>query len=127
MENPTNHTELLFFFGLCNIFRRLVSNSSRTTAPLNQNLKKDQSKTFDRLTVDEKQVIESLKELVKHSLILAMPRASGHYTVNAYACIKQHGCVFLQKYPDKYARPIAYWSRTLRESERDWLQLTSSA
>lgn len=82
-KDPTNLSEL-GLFGPCDVFCRLVPNYSRILATLNQKPKNEQAKTFDGLGVDKKQAAESLKTLSTHPLILALSRASGHYTVDVY-------------------------------------------
>lgn len=48
-----------------------------------------------------------------------LPRTIGHDTVDTKECNKQIGSVLLQEQPDRPARPIGKWSRTLNGRKRE--------
>lgn len=56
----TNITKLCSFFGLCNVFRRLVHSFARMAAPLSNKLKKDWPKHFGALIAEEPHELNKL-------------------------------------------------------------------
>lgn len=91
VEGPKTHTEQSSFLILCIVFRRCVPRFSIVASPLNKKLQKGQSTSFPSLTQAEKNNIETLNALLSSSLILALPRAAGHFTVDTDACDYQVG------------------------------------
>lgn len=80
--------EIGSLLGFYNLFRRFVLNSRRVATPLNNKMCKDQPKSFQSLTVEEKQEVERLKDLLTNTPVLALPWTTGHYTVSNDACDK---------------------------------------
>lgn len=87
------------------------------TISLSKKMCNDQSKSFSSLTVERKQAVEHLKNLLVNPPVLVLSRATGHYTVEIDACKKQIGCILLQEQPDGPAGPVRYCSRTLKNKE----------
>lgn len=61
--------------------------------------------------------MEHLRALLPYSSILAVARATAHYTVDTHARDKQIGCVLLEEQPAGPARPAGYWSKALNDKE----------
>lgn len=74
--------------------------------------------------------MEFLTNLLTNQPVLALPLATGHYTVSADAYDKQIGCVQLQEQPYRPTITIAYWSIPMKDKEmelatthREWLDV----
>lgn len=52
------------------------------------------------------------------TLVQALPRSKGTYTVDKDACNKQIGSVLLQKQPGGTDKPIGYYSRSIDDADR---------
>ena len=116
LSYPTDVSQMRSFLGLCNDYRRFVPNFTRLAKPLNRKLKKDRSIRFE-LDDSEKEAVDALKEKLTSTPVLALPRATGQFTIDTDACDYQVGCVLLQRQDDDSLRPIGYWSRTLNPAE----------
>lgn len=99
LQYLTTQTETCSFFRLCNIFRQFIPNVSRVAAPLNKKFCKDYSMSILSLTVEEKEAVESLKDLLLSPLVFALPLETGHHTIYTKACHIQIGGVLLQYQP----------------------------
>lgn len=118
MKCPTNTTELRSSFGLCNVYRRLVSNFAREAAPVNRKRRKREPTKFD---LDEKgrTAVDELKGNLMNPPILSLPRDDNPFVIKTDACDKQVGSALLQSQQDeKDLRQIGYWSRALNDAER---------
>lgn len=60
-QRPTSVTELQYFLGFCNVFRRFVPNFAQNAAPLNKKLRKRQLKPVDGLNEDGNTALERIK------------------------------------------------------------------
>lgn len=64
-------------------------------ASLNKKLCKDELKSFPSLTDEGKQAAEHLNDLLTNVLVLAVSRATDHYTFHTDVCDKQIDRVLL--------------------------------
>lgn len=110
-------SELWSFWELCNVYRRVVPNFSRTAAPLNRRLKKGEQTTFE-LNNEERQTVDDLNEKLTTSPVLTLPRPAGQFIIETDAC--DNGCVLLQEQEEGEIRPLGYWSRTQNDDERNY-------
>lgn len=102
-------TELQYFLGLCNDFRRFVQNVACVAVSLNKKLRKREFRTLDRLNDHEISSMETLNERLVEPPVVDLLRFQGGYTVDKAACDKQIGSVFLQKLPDITESLIGHW------------------
>ena len=119
-KEPTTQTELRSFLGLCNVYRRFVSNFARTAAPLNAFLKKGCTTELPPFNEEQSAAFELLKKALPLPPILRLPRADLPYFVDTDACNHQVGCSILQTYPDGTCHPIGFWSRSLNPAEKNY-------
>lgn len=76
LQHPTNISKVRSFLGLCNKYRRVVSNFARLSEHLNKKLKKIKPFCFELDTVD-REVVDTLKEQLIKLPLLALPRRDG--------------------------------------------------
>lgn len=111
LKDCATQTEVRCYHGLCNLFRGTVLNFSAVAAPLNIELPKNQRTTFPSPTEAEKYAVENLGTLLTNPAVLPLPRTTGQYMVDTYACDSQVGFILLQQEKESTARPIMYCSR----------------
>lgn len=100
LEPPTKLTELLSFFGLCNVIRRFVPNFAGVATLLNKKLRKDHLQTFDGLSYKEITALETLKAKLIELTVLVLPRLQDDYKIDTDAFDKRIDCVLLQNQQD---------------------------
>ena len=121
---PENQHQLRSFLGMINYYAKFISNYSTITHPLNELLKdgvewkwsEDQERAFKQL----KDKLSSAPVLMHFSekLPLKLDTDASQYGV---------GAVISHVLPSGEERPIAYASRTLTKSERNYAQIEKEA
>ena len=119
-REPETQTQLRSFLGLCNVYRRFVSNFARVSAPLNKLLKKEQSPKLEPFTDDEWKAFHKLKEALASPPVLRLPRENLLFSVDTDACEYQIGCALMQLHEDGKRYPIGFWSRSLTPAEKNY-------
>ena len=121
---PTNVPELRSFLGLINYYGKFIQNAATILAPLNQLLRKDAkwrwSSECARSFEEAKTVLSSSSVLVHYDPALPI-RLAGD--ASAYGI----GAVIAHVMPDGSERPVAFASRTLSSSERNYAQVEKEA
>ena len=107
---PTRKTGIRRFVGMCGVYRRFIPGYAKLAIALTRYLKDEVPNTFE-LDYAALQAHNTLKVAITSAPILALPRASGLYVLEADASASQLGVQLLQEQPDKSFRPIGYWSR----------------
>ena len=119
MPSPQDKTELRRFMGMINYLGKFVPNLSDITALLRQLLEKDFMWTWSD---KHEECIELLKKLMTESPVLKYydPTKPMKLSVDS----SKYGLrpVLLQKYEEDWA-PVAYGSRSLTRSERNYAQI----
>ena len=117
---PRNIQELRSFLGLLNYYGKFIPNLSTLIHPLNSLLQKSKRWNW---TADCKQAFNQAKQALSSSTVLV------HYDPlrlagdgSAYSI----GAVILHILPDGSERPIAFASRALSDSERNYARLDLS-
>jgi hypothetical protein len=112
---PTNVKQLQQFIGLCNYYRKFVKDFSKTAAPLNKLLKKDEKWSWDN---DCKQAFENLKSKLVDYPILRQPDFSSRFILYTDASLYALGAILSQKDKESGKEYVCcYVSRTLRGAE----------
>lgn len=86
LKTSRNVTELKWFLGLCNVFRRFVPTFGRIVSPHNDKWRKDQQINFE---LNEK-VLEVMKSLQKKFIlppVLTLPYAEGQINDTGQRCL----------------------------------------
>ena len=113
---PTNVTELRSFLGLASYYRRFIHHFAEVAAPLYR--LQEKGSTF-RWTANCTDAFEMLKKKLTSAPILAFPRPSDTFILDTDASECGIGAVLSQR-QEGIERVIAYGSRTLTKSERNY-------
>ena len=113
---PSTVTEVRQFLGLCSYYRRFVKNFSILAKPLFDLTKKESPLQW---TTDCQNAFDKLKQHLLSPDIMAYPLDQGGYTLDTDACNDGIGAV-LSQMQDGKERVIAYASRSLSKSERNY-------
>ena len=121
---PENVTELRSFLGLINYYGKFLKNLSTVLHPLNQLLQKKQkwnwTKKCESAFKQAKNMIISSDVLVHYDVTLPVRLACD---ASPYGV----GSVLSHVYPDGSERPIAFASRSLTKSEKNYAQIDKEA
>ena len=123
-RHPKNQQELRSFLGLVQYYRKFIPNLSTLVHPLNELLKAGKSW---RWTPDCKSAFTAAKEKLSQAPILAHFDPAVPLRLAGDASAYGIGAVLSHLYHDGTERPIAYASRTLTSSERNYTQLEKEA
>ena len=115
IPDPTNVAELKRILGMINFLGKYAPNLSDTLKPMNELLQKDRVWAWGPPQV---QALSKVKEMLTQSPTLAFFDLNKPVTVSADASSYGIGGVLLQE-----DRPIAFCSRTLTSSERNYAQI----
>ncbi|XP_055814610.1 uncharacterized protein LOC129884317 [Solanum dulcamara] len=113
-EAPTKVTELRFFLGLANYYRRFISAYSARAASLTELLKKNKLWVWSE---ECKESFEDLKAAVTEEPVLALLDFSKTFEMHTDASDYAIGGVLMQE-----RHPIAFESRKLNETEWHYFQ-----
>lgn len=119
-----NVSELLAFLDSVNYYGRFISNLATLLQPLNSLLQKGATWKWTKQCQD---VFQSIEEKLGSPQVLSHYDSSLPLTLAADASVYGVGAVISQHYPDGTECPIAYASRTLPPSERNYSQLEKEA
>jgi len=121
---PKNLTELRAYLGLLNYYGKFLPNLAAKTHPLNKLLRKEQKWVWDKACEEafhwSKTALASSKVLVHYDPSLPIRLAAD---ASAYGI----GAVLSHVMQDGTEHPIAFASRTLSSSERNYSQIEKEA
>ena len=121
---PENQQQLRSFLGMVNYYAKFVSNYSTVTHPLNELLRDNVDwKWSDR----EQKGFDTLKEKLSDAPVLTHLSEKLPLKLDTDASNYGIGAVISHIYPSGEERPIAYASRTLNKSERNYPQIKKEA
>lgn len=115
MEEPKNREELLRFLGMINYVSKFIPNISEVTAPLRMLIKKNVPYIWSE---SQRNAYELLKKMLCESPVLAYFDIEKKIVLSVDASKNGLGCVILQD-----AKPVAYGSRSLTETEKNYSQI----
>ena len=121
---PENQQQLRSFLGMVNYYSKFISNYSMITHPLNEllrdGIKWKWSKSEEDAFAKLKDKLAKAPVLVhyQNSLPLKLDTDASHYGV---------GAVISHVFPNGEEKPIAFASRTLNKSERNYAQIEKEA
>jgi len=105
------------FLGLANYYRRFVKNFAKVVLPMNRLTRKDEKWKWG----DEQQrAFEQLKAAFTTRPVLAAPELDREFRVEADASNFATGGVLSVKCEDELWRPVAFISKALNETERNY-------
>ena len=91
-QHPLTETQVRSFLGMCNVYRRFIKNFARIAAPLVELTKKAAPEKHQKLTDDQIESFNLLKESLTNTPILRLPREGLLYSVDTDASDNQIGC-----------------------------------
>jgi hypothetical protein len=114
---PAKVKDVRSFLGFCNFYRSFIPQFSTHARPLN---------TLTRLDTPwhwgdtEQRAFDTLKNLVTSEPVLAHPELDKPFELEVDASGFAVGAVLIQRKADGKRHPIAYYSATLNEAERNY-------
>ena len=121
---PRNLPELRSFLGLLNYYGKFVSNLAMLLQPLNRLLQADQKWAW---TDDCSKAFQGAKAALSSSHVLTHYDPALPVTLAGDASAYGIGAVISHTFPDGTERPIAFASRTLNTSEKNYAQIEKEA
>ena len=121
---PTNVQELRSFLGLINYYGEFIPNAATILAPLNRLLRKDVKWEW---TPACQQSFDEAKETLASNDVLTHYNPSLPIKMAGDASAYGIGAVISHVMPDGSERPVAFASRTLSSSERNYAQVEKEA
>jgi RNase H-like domain found in reverse transcriptase len=119
-HHPSTCTELKYFLGMSNVFRKFVSGLAKIAAPLTDMLRKGEPDIFDELTEAQALDFSQLKNALINPPILKLPREGTPYTLDVDACDSKLGACLQQEQPDGTLAPCGFYSRILNQAEKNY-------
>ena len=113
---PTSASTLRSFLGLCSYYRRFVRGFANIAAPLHRLTEKDKAFVW---THECDVAFHRLKQVMSQAPVLAYPTSEGAFVLDTDASNTGIGAVLSQKQGGE-ERVIAYFSRSLTKSERQY-------
>ena len=122
--SPRTIQELRSFLGLLNYYARFLPNLASTLHPLHALLCQDQPWQWSDLC---EQAFQAAKQKLVEAPVLAHYNPEHPIVLAGDASAYGIGAVISHKLPDGSERPVAYASRTLTKSERNYAQVEKEA
>lgn len=85
-----------------------------------QNIKKDEPRTFDIVLQKEHDALLTLQEILISAPVLTLPCSKGHLTLYMDAFDKKVDCVLMEEQLDGKKTSVCYWPRTLNAAEQSY-------
>jgi len=105
------------FLGLANYYRRFVKNFAKVALPMNRLTRKDEKWKWGE---EQQAAFKQLKSIFTTRPVLATPELDKEFRVEADASNFATGGVLLVKCDDDLWRPVAFISKALNETERNY-------
>ena len=113
MPPPRNIKELQAFLGKINFLRRFIPNLAELSRSLNNMLKKDSKVKW---TVEANQAFEGIKFALTQTPVLTNPQFDREFIIFSFASQHTIAAVLLQKDDQGNEKPIAFFSKSLRDA-----------
>jgi hypothetical protein len=113
---PSCQTELRTFLGFAGYYRRFCPDYATVAKPLNRLTAKGATFTW---TEEEETAFQKLREFLLNAPVLAYPDPNKQYILDTDASLDGVGAV-LSQIQNGEERPIAFYSKTLSSSERNY-------
>lgn len=117
IQPPTSFTILRSFLGLCNVYRRLVSNFARIVTPLTNKPRHYNLHTFPDMNEAVITSFRHLKEALVKPPVRALLQSNLTYFLGTDECYKKFHAVLMQRYVDKYLQTPEYYAHNLSFAE----------
>ena len=114
---PQRVKDIQAFLGFANFYRRFINNFSKLAQPLTKLLRKDVPWEWAEA---QGQAFQRLKQAFISAPILIMADPAKPFTLECDASDYATGAVLSQQGIDGKAHPVAFYSKTLNEAERNY-------
>ncbi|KAL0881999.1 hypothetical protein ABMA27_001748 [Loxostege sticticalis] len=123
-ERPTNINELRTFLGMANFYNKFIPNLASITSPLNELLKSGVNFNW---TMKCEKSFQKIKSEILSDSVLAHFDPQKPLVIATDASPTGLGAVLSHRLQDGSERPIAFASRTLSKSEKNYSQIDKEA
>ena len=114
---PTTVKQVRSFLGFCNFYQPFIFQFAHIARPLNQLTKKDIPWVWQE---PQQEAFETLRKRITTEPVLMQPNLEKQFEVEVDASGYAIGAVLLQKDKKGKRHPVAYFSATLTETERNY-------
>ena len=118
-QSPTTMTDVRAFIRFCNYFWRMIPNFSRLAAPLINLTKKTSSWKSGEIPTAAHESFLQLQTALCNIPVIGFSRMGGQYVLTVDTATTGLGVIFSQQFENE-KKVISYWSRTLREHEKNY-------
>jgi len=105
------------FLGLANYYRRFIKDFAQVTRPMNMLMRKDVKWQWG---VEQQKAFNELKRVFITKLVLVAPDLDKEFRVEADVSNYATGGVLSMKCADEMWRPVAFISKSLSNTERNY-------
>lgn len=123
LRPPETLTQLKFFLGFVNVYRRFIPNYTKMAQPLyelQKGLTGPGKQPLPPLQAEHFDAFHKLISAVLSPEILAIPHPGLKFSLDTDASDYQIGCVLFQTNEAGQRKPVGFWSRTLNPAERNY-------
>ena len=114
---PRNVKDVRKFLGLANYYRRFIKDFARIARPMNVLMQKDEKWQWEEM---QQKAFEELKGIFTSKLVLAAPDLDKEFRMEADASNYATGGVLSIKCSDEKWRLVAFISKSLSDTERNY-------
>ena len=114
---PKNVKDVRKFLGLANYYRRFIKDFAQIARPMNMLMRKDVKWQWGG---EQQKAFDKLKEIFTTRPVLAAPDLDKEFRVEADASNYATGGVLSMKCSDELWRPVAFISKSLSDTERNY-------
>ena len=110
---PRSKKDVQYFIGKINFLRWFIPNFAETIKQITAMLKKDQEVKW---TAEARNSIEKIKQALTEASVLVSPDFLKDFLTFSFASQDTIAAILLQKNDDGLEQPIAFFSKTLKDS-----------
>jgi len=114
---PKTVKDVKKFLGLANYYRRFIKDFARVARPMNVLMRKDEKWWWGN---EQQKAFDELKKVFTSKPVLAAPDLDKEFRVEADALNYATGGVLSMKCSDEKWRPVAFISKSLSDTERNY-------
>ena len=114
---PTSVKQVQSFLGFCNFYRPFIYQFSHIARPLNELTRKDTPWIWGER---QQEAFETLRKRITLEPVLKQPQLEQQFEVEVDASGYAIGAVLMQREKKGKRHPVAYFSSTLNEAERNY-------
>jgi len=114
---PKNVKDVRKFLGLANYYRRFIKDFAQVAQPMNILTRKDEKWRWEKA---QQKAFDELKQVFTTKPVLAAPNLDKEFRVEADASNYATGGVLSMKCSDNRWRPVAFISKSLSDTERNY-------